>query len=69
MRELVAKGASGGWLIFRTDDVYATHRELKARGVELPEEPTQQSYGVDFGFRDPSGNAIRIGKRTMPSLS
>jgi catechol 2,3-dioxygenase-like lactoylglutathione lyase family enzyme len=62
-RELVSKGASAGWLIFRTDDVYAAHRQLQERGVELPEEPTQQSYGVDFGFRDPFGNQIRIGQR------
>lgn len=62
VRELVTKGASGGWLIFHTDDVYAAHRELKERGVELPEEPTEQSYGIDFGLRDPFGNAIRIGQ-------
>jgi len=26
------------------------------------DKPTQQAYGVDFGFRDPFGNAIRIGQ-------
>jgi hypothetical protein len=36
------------------------HAELKARGVELPEEPTEQSYGIDFGLRDPFGNHVRI---------
>lgn len=63
-RELVTKGGAAGWLIFSTDDVQATWDELKAKGVELPEEPTQQAYGLDFGFRDPFGNAIRIGKRS-----
>lgn len=63
-REQLTKGASAGWLIFRTDDVQKTYDELKAKGVELPEEPAQQSYGVDFGFRDPFGNQIRIGKRS-----
>jgi catechol 2,3-dioxygenase-like lactoylglutathione lyase family enzyme len=62
-RELVTKGAAGGWMIFNTDDVYATHRQLKERGVEIEEEPTQQSYGIDFGFRDPFGNAIRVTQR------
>ncbi len=37
--------------------------ELKAKGVELGEEPTRQSYGIDFGFRDPFGNNIRIAQR------
>ncbi len=60
-RSLVTKGAAAGWLIFATDDVHQTHAELKAKGVDLPEEPTEQPYGVDFGFRDPFGNAIRIG--------
>lgn len=63
VRSLLTKGAGAGWLIFDTDDVHQTHQELKEKGVELPEEPTQQSYGIDFGFRDPFGNAIRIGQR------
>lgn len=63
-RDLVTKGAAAGWLIFATDDVHAAYQELKDKGVELPEEPTEQPYGVDFGFRDPFGNAIRIVKRS-----
>jgi len=59
-RDLVTKGGAAGWLIFHTDDIHRTHADLKAKGVDLPEEPTQQSYGTDFGFRDPFGNAIRI---------
>ena len=38
-RELVSKGAAAGWLIFAVDDVYETHRELRARGVRIDEEP------------------------------
>jgi catechol 2,3-dioxygenase-like lactoylglutathione lyase family enzyme len=63
IREMVTKGASGGHLFFYTDDAYATHAELKAKGVELPEEPTKQDYGIDFGFRDPFGNHLRITQR------
>jgi len=62
VRGLVTKGAAAGWLIFSTDDVHGAHQELKAKGVELPEEPTKQSYGVDLGFRDPFGNLVRIGQ-------
>ena len=66
VREMVTKGASGGTLFFNTDDAYAAHSELKAKGVELAEEPTRQSYGIDFGFRDPFGNNIRIAQRSAP---
>jgi catechol 2,3-dioxygenase-like lactoylglutathione lyase family enzyme len=66
VRELLTKGATGGHLFFQTDDAYKTHAELKERGVELPEEPITQPYGIDFGFRDPFGNHLRIAQMTMP---
>jgi catechol 2,3-dioxygenase-like lactoylglutathione lyase family enzyme len=56
---LVAKGAAGG-LFFATDDVQGTYEELKGRGVEFQQEPTEQPYGIDAGFRDPSGNQMRV---------
>ena len=64
VRELVTKGAMGGWLILTTDDAQTTYATLRDRGVELTEEPTQRPYGIDFGLRDPFGNAIRIGQLT-----
>jgi catechol 2,3-dioxygenase-like lactoylglutathione lyase family enzyme len=57
--ELVAKGALGPG-IFRTDDCRATCDELKARGVELAQEPEERFYGIDAAVRDPSGNLFRI---------
>jgi catechol 2,3-dioxygenase-like lactoylglutathione lyase family enzyme len=60
VRELVSKGASGGWIGFMTDDARATFEELLTKGVEVTQEPIEQSYGIDFGVRDPFGNAIRI---------
>ena len=60
VRELVTKGATGGDLFFQTDDAYKTHAELKAKGVEITEDPIDQPYGVDFGLRDPFGNHLRI---------
>jgi catechol 2,3-dioxygenase-like lactoylglutathione lyase family enzyme len=63
LKALVAKGAAGG-LFFGTDDCEATYEELKSHGVEFQQEPTKQPYGVDAGFRDPSGNQIRMVQRT-----
>jgi uncharacterized glyoxalase superfamily protein PhnB len=60
VRELVTKGATGGWLGFNTADCRKTYEELLAHGVEFTQEPTEQPYGIDCGLRDPFGNAIRI---------
>ena len=65
VREMVSKGAAGGHLFFRCDDASATHSELKAKGVELSEEPVDRGYGIDFGLRDPFGNHIRIAQVTQ----
>ena len=42
------------------NDVRKTYEELAAKGVEFTQEPTEQSYGIDCGLRDPFGNNIRI---------
>jgi catechol 2,3-dioxygenase-like lactoylglutathione lyase family enzyme len=60
VRELVSKGATGGWIGFTTDDVRKTYEDLRTKGVEFTQEPVEQSYGTDIGLRDPFGNAIRI---------
>jgi catechol 2,3-dioxygenase-like lactoylglutathione lyase family enzyme len=57
--QLMAKGASSG-LFFSTDDCRASYEELKGRGVEFQQEPSEQPYGIDAGFRDPSGNQMRM---------
>jgi catechol 2,3-dioxygenase-like lactoylglutathione lyase family enzyme len=59
IHELLARGAAGG-LFFATDDCRATFDELKGRGVEFTQEPNEQPYGTDAGFRDPSGNHFRM---------
>jgi catechol 2,3-dioxygenase-like lactoylglutathione lyase family enzyme len=56
---LMSKGAAGG-LMFSTDDCRASYEELKGRGVEFQQEPTDQPYGIDAAFRDPSGNQARL---------
>ena len=60
IRELVAKGAAGGGVIFQTDDCRATYEELRAAGVEFTQEPVERFYGTDCALRDPFGNPIRI---------
>jgi catechol 2,3-dioxygenase-like lactoylglutathione lyase family enzyme len=63
IKTLVAKGAATG-LFFATDDVQGTYEELSSRGVEFSQEPTEQPYGIDAGFRDPSGNQMRVAQRS-----
>jgi predicted enzyme related to lactoylglutathione lyase len=59
VRELMAKGAVG--IVFlNTDDCQATYEELTSRGVEFVQPPEERPYGVESGFRDPSGNYIRL---------
>ena len=59
LRDLLGKGFAGT-LFLTTDDVHASYEELKARGVEFLEEPEERPYGIDSGFRDPSGNSLRL---------
>ena len=58
-RALTAKGAAGS-IFLTTDDCHASYEELKGRGVEFVEEPEERPYGIDAGFRDPSGNHLRL---------
>ena len=59
VRTLMAKGFAGT-VFFTTDDCQASYEELKARGVEFVEAPEERPYGIDAGFRDPSGNHFRL---------
>jgi predicted enzyme related to lactoylglutathione lyase len=59
LRGLLDKGV-GGALFLTTDDCQAAYEDLSARGVEFLEKPEERPYGIDAGFRDPSGNAIRL---------
>lgn len=59
-RDLLTKGAMGGSLFLSTDDARQTFETLSERGVDVSDEPSPRPYGIDFGIRDPFGNAIRI---------
>ena len=60
---LTAKGFAGT-VFLTTDDCLKAYEELSARGVEFTERPTEQPYGIDCGFRDPSGNSVRLAQRS-----
>src|SRR4029078_2933323 len=55
VRALMAKGFAGT-VFLTTDDAQASFDELKGRGVHFVEEIEERPYGIDMGFRDPSGN-------------
>jgi catechol 2,3-dioxygenase-like lactoylglutathione lyase family enzyme len=63
IHDLMAKGFAGT-LFLTTDDCRASYEELKGRGVEFSQEPTEQPYGIDAGFRDPSGNQFRVAQQS-----
>jgi predicted enzyme related to lactoylglutathione lyase len=68
VRDLMSKGFAGT-VFLTTDDCQASYEELKARGVEFTEAPDDRPYGIDSGFRDPSGNSIRLTQvRELASL-
>ena len=64
IRQLISKGATGFTVGFTTSDCRKTYETLKARGVEFTQEPTEQTYGIDCGLRDPFGNHMRFVQKT-----
>jgi uncharacterized glyoxalase superfamily protein PhnB len=69
IHDLVGKGFAGT-VFLATEDCRASCEELKARGVEFTEEPEDRPYGIDAGFRDPSGNSFRLTQvRDLAELS
>jgi uncharacterized glyoxalase superfamily protein PhnB len=66
VRELMAKGFAGT-VFLETDDCQGSFEELQGRGVEFTEEPEERPYGIDSGFRDPSGNSIRLTEVKLPA--
>jgi predicted enzyme related to lactoylglutathione lyase len=67
VRGLMAKGFAGT-VFLTTDNCQASYEELKGRGVEFTEAPEERPYGIDSGFRDPSGNNIRLAEVRMAGV-
>ena len=63
VRNLMAKGFAGT-VFLTTEDIRTDYEQLKGRGVEFSDPLEERPYGIDCGFRDPSGNSIRL---TQPS--
>lgn len=59
VKSLMARGFAGT-VFLTTDDCRASYEELRSRGVEFTDEPEERPYGIDSGFRDPSGNSFRL---------
>ena len=67
VRSLMSKGFAGT-IFLTTEDCQASYEELKGRGVEFTEEPSEYPYGIDSAFRDPSGNNVRLTQVTMAGV-
>jgi len=63
---LMAKGFAGTAFL-TTDDCRGDYEQLKQRGVEFTETPEERPYGIDCGFRDPSGNSLRLTEVKLPA--
>lgn len=61
--DLTAKGVAGT-VFLESDDLRAEYEQLTARGLEFIDPPEERPYGFDSGFRDPSGNHIRLMQST-----
>jgi len=59
IRTLTAKGGAGTVFLV-TDDCQADYEQMRSRGVDFTETPEERPYGIDAGFRDPSGNNVRL---------
>jgi uncharacterized glyoxalase superfamily protein PhnB len=59
VRGLMSKGFAGT-VFLTTEDIHSDYEQLKARGVEFTDELQERPYGIDSGFRDPSGNSLRL---------
>ena len=66
VRNLMSKGFSGT-VFLTTDDCQGDYERLKERGVEFTETPEERPYGIDCGFRDPSGNSLRLTEVKIPA--
>lgn len=62
-----ANGWSTNWrpgnnppIVLRVDDCRKDCAELKSRGVEFKQEPTELPWGISATFSDPDGNLFSI---------
>ncbi len=68
LTDLMGKGFAGT-VFLTTDDIHATRQRLVDAGVEFTEEIEERPYGIDTGFRDPSGNSVRLTQLNRDPIS
>ena len=66
LRALIQKGALGSGVL-ETADIHKTYEELKAKGVEFSQPPTERFYGIEALLKDYSGNWFSLTQRTEAS--
>jgi catechol 2,3-dioxygenase-like lactoylglutathione lyase family enzyme len=59
VRAVLAKGAMPP-LVLTVNDCRAMCEQIRAKGVEITQEPVDRYGTVDAGFRDPSGNGWKM---------
>ena len=59
LRAIVAKGGMPP-LVLIVDDCRSSYEQMRGRGVDFTDEPTDRYGTVDAGFRDPSGNGWKM---------
>jgi catechol 2,3-dioxygenase-like lactoylglutathione lyase family enzyme len=59
VRAILAKGAMPP-LVLTVNDCRAMCEQIRAKGVEITQEPVDRYGTVDAGFRDPSGNGWKM---------
>ena len=59
VRAILAKGAMPP-LVLTVNDCRAMCEQIRAKGVEITQEPVDRYGTVDAGFRDPSGNGWKL---------
>jgi len=50
-------------VLFTAPDVFKAYEEMKAKGVEFTQPPTERFYGIEALMRDNSGNWFSLVQR------
>jgi catechol 2,3-dioxygenase-like lactoylglutathione lyase family enzyme len=66
IRTLIRKGKMGAG-VFETADCQKTYEELKAKGVEFSQPPTERFYGIEALMKDNSGNWFSLTQHKEPA--
>jgi predicted enzyme related to lactoylglutathione lyase len=62
LRGLVEAGRFGAGVL-ETDDCKKTYEDLKSKGVQFTQPPTERPYGIEALLRDDSGNWFSMTQR------